>query len=189
MFGKASILPVIKDHVNTLYSYDGGLDAHDDKANAKTKGPEIRIRDLLFFFGSPLLIGAGAAFMLRIQLENVGELVAGASILAGFSFGLAIFVFELRMSLTKGGHVPKGDQVESHIDELFSNVAYSIIAGLFLVIAAIICNVYAALPEEPQFLGAGTWWTFALTSLAFHYLLTMFMCIKRLRWAYKSFTR
>lgn len=187
MLGKASIISVVKDHVDTLYTYDDGRDPHDDRSG--TERPRIRIKDLLLFFGSPILIGALTAFLLRVQLQNVGELVAGASILAGFSFGLSIFVFELRMTLTKDGFVPKGDPVETHIDELFANVTYSIVAGLFLVLAAVICDVFVALPKAPEFMGAGTWWTFALTALAIHYLLTMFMCIKRLRWAYRVFTR
>lgn len=173
MSSKTAISPLVKDHLRTLRDHRTG---------------RVRVRDYLVQYGAPLAV-AGVGVALGLRLADATHIIAGAAVLAGFSFGLAVFVFQLRLDAVRDPRVPKGSLLLDLIDELFSNVVYSILVGLALVVATISATSFsppAPFWQTPEPLNA--WWTTGVVALALHYLVTIAMCLKRTRAAYRELT-
>ena len=166
MSNKVDPTRVISDHIATL---------HDQRTN------RIRKRDLALHYGLPVGAAVCSTFA-GVRLADAGQIVAGAAVLAGFSFGLAIFVFQLRMDAARDPRVPRGSRLLDLIDELFTNVLYSIVVGLLLTVV----TVAATALQDTKTLDAV--WSGVMVGIAFHYLLTLAMCIKRLHKAYQELT-
>lgn len=173
MSSKTAIIPLVTDHLRTLRDHRTG---------------RARIRDYIVQYGAPIAI-ATAGVALGLRLADAAHIIAGAAVLAGFSFGLAVFVFQLRLDAVRDPRVPKGSLLLDLIDELFSNVIYSILVGLALVVAAISATSFstpAPIWRSPEPLNG--WWTTGVVALALHYLITIAMCLKRTRAAYRELT-
>lgn len=108
--------------------------------------------------------------------------VVGAAVLAGFSFGLSVFVFQLRMDASRDPRVPRGSRLLDLIDELFANVLYLIVVGVGLTVLTVVAATVR--PDDVDRLNA--WWTGAVAALGLHYVLTLGMCVKRMRAAYEE---
>lgn len=171
MAGKAAVLPLVVNHINTL------RDSRTDR---------IRSRDIGTHYFLPLAVAAALPFGLDLRLADAGQVIAGASILAGFSFGFAIWVFELRLHATRDPRVPKGAYLLDLLDELFTNVCYTIVVGLALVVLAVGATSLTSSYEAARVFSDG--WTFALLALGLHYVVTLLMCLKRIVRAYRELT-
>src|SRR5690554_4959265 len=101
MSNKMAVWPLVVDHFETL------RDARTDKP---------RPQDFAWQLGVPLLLGV-AAPLLGARLFDAGEVIAGMAVLAGLSFGLAVYVFQLRMEATRDPRVPRGDPLHDLLDE------------------------------------------------------------------------
>lgn len=172
MSGKTAIRPLVADHLRTF---------RDDRTGKR------RLRDYLVHFAAPAALAAlGVALGLR--LADAAQIIAGAAVLAGFSFGLAVFVFQLRLDAGRDPRVPKGSTLLELIDELFNNVLYSIVIGLALVVAVVAATSFTAPPPGESPAPLSGWWTAGVVALGLHYILTLLMCLKRTRAAYKNLT-
>lgn len=160
--------PVIGGHVATL-------------RNAQTD--KVRWRDVAAQYVLPLVSAVLLAWPAHVRVADVGQVIAGAAVLAGFSFGLGIFVFQLRMEATRDPRVHTGSYLLELLDELFANVTYAVVVGLLFTALA----TAAAAIDASGSAWAGVW-SGAFIFLGAHYLLTLLMCLKRLRRAYREFT-
>lgn len=173
MTSKLALGAIISEHYDTLRDGRTG---------------QVRHRDYLLQLGLPL-VAAVSVPLIGYRLAAVAELLAGAGVLAGFTFGLLIFVFQLRLSAQSDPRVTSGGQLVSLIDELFHNVAYALAVAFVGVLAAVIA-VALVRPDDSgeivQINYVNGWWTLLLTFLAVHYLLLMMMCTKRTLRAYSA---
>lgn len=167
MTSKMAVWPVVHEHMDTL---------RDARTN------RYSLSDMLGQFGVPLLLGAVAP-ILGFRLWDAGQVVQGAAILAGFSFGLAIYVFQLRMEAARDPRIPKGAAVLDLLDELFANVRYSILIGIAVVVIAVAAVAFHQGSEELNAV-----WTGTIIAASVHFILTILMCMKRLGRAYDKFT-
>lgn len=166
MSSKVAALPLVTDHLETLRDHRTG---------------RRRWQDYVLLFVVPILVGSGVAW-LGFRLVDAGQVIAGIAVLSGFSFGLAVYVFQLRLEVHRDPRVPRGDRMLELIDELFANVNYSILAGLVFVSVAIAGTAFT------QVEALNAWWTAGIVAIGAHYLLTLLMCLKRLRAAYRRLT-
>lgn len=161
--GKASLWKVPADHFSTLY-------------DNRTRHPDwrgIAAQTLL-----PLVAGA-MTWKLGAKIADVNGAVSGISIVAGLLFAMAVFLFQLRITLDNDKRLGEEDFVL--VDECMANTLWAILWGVALAVYLIVC-------------GAGKWisndsWGPALTGTAVagtvHFLLVIGMCLKRLRRAYE----
>lgn len=161
--GKASLWRVPADHFSTLY-------------DNRTKRPDWwGIATQAFF---PLVAGV-ATWKLGAKITDISGAVSGISIVAGLLFAMAVFLFQLRITLGDDKRLGEDDFVL--IDECIANTLWAILWGLVLTVYLIVC-------------GAGKWIGSEhlgplLTGIAVvgtvHFLLVIGMCLKRLRRAYE----
>lgn len=167
MASKIQVVPVVRDHVATL-------------RDARTARP--RVGDILTHYALPVSLGI-AIPMLGVRMTDGSQYVAGAAILAGLSFALAVYVFQLRLEAQRDPRIPREAVLLDLIDELFTNVCYSMLVGLALAAVTIAASAYSrsGAPAGPVVTGI-------VIALGIHYLITILMCIKRLRAAYLQLT-
>lgn len=165
MATKTSLTPIIRAHFNTL-------------RNAKTG--RLHWPDFVVQFGLPVLLGIGFGLSGGAS-PDISTLLTVVSILAGLSFALALFVFELRQNLST--RYEKTSTMLARIDVLFQNVLYSVIVGLtstgtgaFSSVVGLDTTIEASL----QVL------TLVLTA---HFFLVLFMCLKRLNAVFRESRR
>lgn len=166
MTTKTNVWPVITDHIDTLVDYQG------------TREPRVSIRDISIQYALPVAAGSICALAVRGPLV-VDGILSGAAILTAFSFGLAVFAFQLRTSTTG----VKGSRRLRLLDEFFANVLYSVVVGLTWSLILMLLSAVQV---------SGAWARAAnalLVTLGLHYLIVMLMCIKRLRATYRDATR
>lgn len=161
--GKASLWKVPADHFSTLY-------------DNRTGRPDWRSIATQVFL--PLVAGT-ATWKLGAKITDVGGAVSGISIVAGLLFAMAVFLFQLRVTLDKAKHLGEDDFIL--VDECMANTLWAILWGVALAVYLIVC-------------GAGKWisnnsWGPMLTGIAVagtvHFLFVIGMCLKRLRRAYE----
>lgn len=168
MSNKAAVFPLVVDHLRTLSGPGGGSRGRWEIAG---------------HYVMPL-VASGVAVRIGARLTDAGQLIGGAAVLAGFAFGLSIFVFQLRLDAGRDPRVPRGGLLLELIDELFKNVSYAILIGLILVAVAVAGTSYADADAEHL----NGWWTFAITAIGIHFIVTIAMCLKRIRSAYRQLT-
>ena len=161
--GKASLWRVPAAHFSPLY----------DTRTGRPDWRGIAAQALL-----PLIAGT-ATWKLGAKIADVGGAVSGISIVAGLLFAMAVFLFQLRITLDNDKRLGENDFVL--VDECMANTLWAILWGVTLAVYLIVC-------------GAGKWigndsWGPALTGIAVagtvHFLLVIGMCLKRLRRAYE----
>ena len=166
MTAKTNVWPVVSDHIGTLVSYESDQTSR------------VSARDIAVQYVLPVLTGAACALATE-SLISIGNILAGAAIMTAFSFGLAIFAFQARTSITG----VKGSRRLRLLDEFFANVLYSVLVGLAWSLLLMVLAVVDV---------SGAWSRVAnglVTAVGLHYLVVMLMCIKRLRAVYRDLTR
>lgn len=134
--------------------------------------------DFIVQVGLPVALGV-TTWWLGVMLDDVTGAVAGVSIVAGLLFSMAVFLFQLRLTL-KGDNRLKGEDYQL-VDECMKNTLWAILWGLVLALYLVIC-------------GAGKWMntpvagpimTGIAVGASLHFVLVIAMCLKRLRRAYE----
>lgn len=161
--GKASLWRVPADHFGTLYNNRTG----------RTDWWAITWQVLL-----PL--GAGiATWRIGATIADVGGAVSGISIVAGLLFAMAVFLFQLRITLESDKRLGQDDF--ALVDECMANTLWAILSGLALVLYLVVAGAGKWIGHE----GPGPVLTGIAVGGASHFLLVIAMCIKRLRRAYE----
>lgn len=169
MATKTSLRGIVVDHLNTL-------------RDARTQ--HVSVLDVAIQFGIPVVLGIGLP-LCGIRLVDIGQVIAGIAVLAGFTFGLLVFVFQLRLQVATDPRVV-GTNLRELIDELFTNVAYALLVGLACVTLSV---AYVSLRHIPYVSASGALGGVSsgvLVAGVAHFLLTLAMCTKR---AYRAYQR
>jgi hypothetical protein len=161
--GKAALWRVPADHFGTL-------------RNHATDRPSVV--DFTIQIGLPVALGA-VTWGLGVMLDDVTGAVAGVSIVAGLLFSMAVFLFQLRLSL-EGDSRLTGDDYEL-VDECMKNTLWAILWGLLLALYLVISGAGKWM-DTPI---AGPVMTGIAIGASLHFVLVIAMCIKRLRRAYE----
>lgn len=168
MATRTSVTRIVTSHFGTL-------------RNHATQAPSARsyLVQIAFPIGAAVV-----AVLLGFRLRSSDEILAGLSILAGLLFALLVFVFQLRLQVTQDPRIPRGSVLLRLLDDLFANVAYSVVVGLVAASAALIAG---SIVEADKALNS--WWTGVLIALTVHFGLNIAMCLKRTQAAYHHLTR
>lgn len=160
--GKASLWRVPADHFSTLY------DNRTGKPDWRAMSSQV---------GLPLVAGA-VTWWLGAKMSDVGGAVSGISIVAGLLFAMAVFLFQLRITL--GNDQRLGEDDFALVDECMANTLWAILWGLTLALFLIVCGAGKWIGNA----GSGPVLTGIAVAGALHFLLVIGMCLKRLRRAY-----
>lgn len=171
MSSKVSPVPIVREQLGTL-------------RNHRTGRPSVV--DWLVLVGLPLVLGF-AMWATKTLVVDAGQLLAGLAVLTGFVFGLLVFVFQLKLSATQDPRVPAGGILSNLLDELFANIAYTVLVGLVSVVLILVStSIGSALPPAA---GAttvlNTVWSAVVVGALAHFSLMLLMCLKRTHLAYK----
>lgn len=150
-------------------------------------------------FALPVVIGV-TIWRVGFRVTIVGDLIAGFSVLAGFLFGLVIFVFQLRLGMTSDPRVQSKVLLPTLVDQTFSNVLYAVLVSFALIATTVtaaatephtpLVTTPAALPggiptvEAGVALGLEPWVSGVVIGLAVHLLAVVHMCLRRTHRAY-----
>lgn len=161
--GKASLWSVPADHFRTLY----------DNRTGRPDWWAIAWQAIL-----PL--GAGVAvWKLGAKMSEVGAAVSGISIVAGLLFAMAVFLFQLRVTL--GTDKRLGEDDYALVDECMANTLWAILWGLALALFLIVGDAGKWIGDDQT----GPVLTGIAVAATVHFLLVIGMCLKRLRRAYE----
>lgn len=161
--GKASLWRVPADHFRTLY-------------DNRTKRPDwsgITAQGLV-----PIIAGL-VTWWLGAKFTDVSGAVGGVSIVAALLFPMAIFLFQLRVSLPDDKRL--GDADYALVDECMSNTLWASLWGLGLALFLIVTGAGDWIKVD----GSGPILTGIAVAAATHFVLVIAMCLKRLRRAYE----
>ncbi len=161
--GKASLWSVPTDHFRTLY----------DNRTGRPDWWAIAWQTIF-----PL--GAGiAVWKIGAKLTEVSAAVAGISIVSGLLFAMAVFLFQLRLTIGKDKRLGEDDFVL--IDECMANTLWAILWGLGLALFLIVGDAGKWITDDQ----IGPALTGITVTATMHFLLVIGMCLKRLRRAYE----
>jgi hypothetical protein len=177
---KWSVIRIVTDHVGTL-------------VDSRKKHRPIRARDMLVFYGIPLLLGIlvilpvfnfswlaakpGYQQIAEFRVRGLEGILSGVSIYTALLFGLLIQIFQI-----KSRFLDRADSRAVAIkrnDELESNVSYAVLIGIFTTGYLIL--VVATTPKDSS---AGRIPSAIICVLIVHLILTLFMVLKRARLVY-----
>ncbi|WP_322859249.1 hypothetical protein U8D42_03260 [Mycobacterium europaeum] len=168
MDSKFSVLPTIGDHYRTLV---------DQNVPGRPYWP-----DYIVLISLPCAAGAFVGWL--FHLRELGSYIAGVAIFTALLFALVIYVFQLRVQLLSNATVPRDGKLVEFVDQLFANVNYAVVVGVIATAAAMIAATTS--DDKGQVNGL---WSGILTALSLHLMLVVFMCIKRVRAAYREIAR
>jgi hypothetical protein len=149
-------------------------------------------RQIIAQFAIPIALG-GFVVWAQFRVTIIGELIAGFSVLAGFLFGLVIFVFQLRLGMSHDPRVQTRAKLPGLIDELFSNVLYAVGVAFALIFLAVVAAATEPLVIDLTtpaaqagsaavvLVGLDPWVSAAVVVVAAHLLAVIAMCMKRTR--------
>ena len=169
MDSKFSVLPSIRDHYDTL------VDQHHPDS---FYWPDWAVL-VGFPIGSGIIVGCVMAAR-NAAMNEIGSYIAGVAIFTALLFALVIHVFQLRMQLDNDDRVPRGGDLTKFVDQLFANVNYAVVVGVVTTAASMVASAFASDGR------IGSIWAGILCALGLHLFLTVFMCIKRIRAAYRE---
>lgn len=135
--------------------------------------------DYLTLLGVPTAAGLWVGFFAKLQ--DMSSYIAGVAIFTALLFGLVVYVFQLRMALLDNPNVPRDGNLVQFIDQVFANVNYAVVVGMIATALGIIAALTAA--DDGHISGV---WSGVVVALGVHLMLVVFMCIKRLRAAYRE---
>lgn len=162
---KTSVVEVVREHYRTFY-------------DARTGKP--RWQDYVMPVAVPLVAAAVSA-ALGWRMSSAATLTNGLAILTGLLFALVVFVFQLRLDVTRDPRHEGQLSLRTRIDELFQNVLYAILVGLTATVLSVIAD--AATSTDGQ---VSRWWTAVMIAVGGHAVATVLQCLKRTLRAYRA---
>ncbi len=170
--GKICLKGIFERYCKTLHSVDDN---------------SLYIPDALIHLGLPLaffifaIIKAEHVIQLRAFFPNA---ITAISVISGFMCGLAVMIFELRISLDQSrGELGESAQEIELIDELFSDVLWCVVVGFLTV------GFMAFSGGESDTSLANSLFTALALGLCVNFVIVAFMCIKRIDACYQFVSR
>lgn len=175
MSSKVSPRQIVTDHYATLYNHATGRRS---------------LLDWGLAWGLPFAGGLWV-FVRGDRVTDFGQIVAGAAVLTGFTFGLLIFVFQLRLECGRSGEAPTNGVLAGLLNELFTNVAYATFIGLATTVMVVVSGAIgpATPPGAEHSAQLGPIASAVCVVLGGHFLMTLLMCLKRTYVAYDRSAR
>ncbi|MBF4590433.1 hypothetical protein [Curtobacterium sp. VKM Ac-1395] len=141
--------------------------------------------DFLLQLPLPVVLGA-ASWWFDARINDASAIVGGASVLSGFLFGVVIYVFQMRQSLSHDPRVQRQALLPRLVDELFANVLYAVVVSFVLTGAALVTAATQEHTKQGVLIPTPPWITGALVLVAVHLFAVVWMCVKRLRSSYRE---
>lgn len=170
--GKISLRSIFVRYLRTLHSVD------DDS---------LYVPDILFHFGSPLglfiwaIVKTDSAADARGYFANA---MTAISVISGFMCGLAVMIFELRINLSQSnGELGENAREIELIDELFSDVLWSVVVGFLSV------GCMAISGEINDTAAVNNLFTAFSLALCCNFIVVTLMCLKRIDVCYQFISR
>ncbi|MEU5078167.1 MULTISPECIES: hypothetical protein [Streptomyces] len=161
MIRMIDLVPIIKDHFQTLRSHATN---------------QVMWGEISFFLGAPVLLGAFGAF-LDWKVKGVGNILAAFAILAGLLFNLLVLLFDVAAKAAQAGGLGPQNVRLKLAKQLQANVTYALLMALG---AAGILGVASGMGMEK----INRWLSSILVALLTHFILTLFMIMRRIRSAF-----
>lgn len=161
MIRMIDLIPIVKDHFRTLRS-------HADN--------RILWGEVVFFFGTPVIVGAVGVF-LKWKVGGVGNILAAFAILAGLLFNLLVLLFDVAAKAAESGGINSQNVRLELAKQLQANVTYALLIAL---VAAGILGVASGMGMEK----VNRWLSGVLIVLLTHFTLTLLMIMRRIRSAF-----
>lgn len=133
----------------------------------------------------PVLAGL-LGWNFNFRLKEIGDLIGGLALFSGFLFALVIFVFQLRLTVTNDPRVQQKALLPQLIDELFANVAYSVIVAVVAAGAAMVASSFNEFDKSGTDIGLTPLLSSILLALTLHLVLMILFCLKRTVSAYRE---
>lgn len=160
--GKASVVEIARDHFLTM-------------RDNRTGRPSIG--DVIEQIVVPVALG-GLAVWQNWHLNDATGAIAAIAIVAALMCSMAVFVFQIRLQIHQDPRLTDEDFVL--VDEVFSNVLWAILVGLLLALFLVVVGAAGLLKDKHW----GRWTTGFAVAVGAHFLVVIFVCLKRLRRAY-----
>lgn len=135
--------------------------------------------DYATILGVPVVVGSWAAASVR--LRDMASFIGGVAVFTALLFALVIYVFQLRMALLDNPNVPRDGALVGFIDQVFANVNYAVVVGVITTALGMAAAVSAG--DDGR---SSRVWSGVVVAFGVHLMLVVFMCIKRLRAAYRE---
>jgi membrane associated rhomboid family serine protease len=164
MDSKFSVLPTIRDHYRTL------VDQNDD---------EWYWPDYAVLLGVPAAGGVAVGYF--YQLRDMAAYIGGVAVFTALLFAMVVYVFQLRMQLLSNPFVPRDGALARFVDQLFANVSYAVVVGIATTVVSMAAAVTA--PDSGH---VNHVWSGVVVGFGVHLMLVVFMCLKRIRAAYRE---
>ncbi|MER5654278.1 hypothetical protein ABT076_14835 [Streptomyces sp. NPDC002131] len=161
MIRMIDLVPIIKDHFQTLRSHATN---------------QVMWGEVAFFYGAPVLLGALGIF-LNWKVQGVGNILAAFAILAGLLFNLLVLLFDVAAKAAEAGGLGAQNARLKLAKQLQANVTYALLIALA---ASGILGVASGMGMEK----INRWLSSVLVVLLTHFLLTLFMIMRRIRSAF-----
>lgn len=163
--GKSSVVDIARDHFLTL------------RDNRKREFA-LNAGDMFEQIALPVLFGL-FTWWRGWSLGDATGAIAGISIVAALMCAMAVFIFQIRQQIHHDDRLNDDDFVL--VDEVFSNVMWAILVGLFLALYLVVCSAAGLLEDT----ATGHIMTAVAVAFGFHFVFVVGMCLKRLRRAYQ----
>ncbi|NEA42334.1 hypothetical protein [Streptomyces sp. SID11385] len=140
--------------------------------------------DYITFVGIPFSAATITAVVTaqgNFALVEVTRLLGGIGVFTGLLFGLLTNTFTLSLRVRRDEGLPPDHKMVKQVDELFANLAWSVVIGCLLVTAIVAAGATHSPADalEPP-------WTWMMVFLFLHLMLTVLMALKRLWFAHQD---
>lgn len=142
------------------------------------------LRSRAFQAGLPVVAGAATLLPGLVWAKDL-EILSGVAIVTGLLFAALIFLIQMRHQVRVGpdAQAARSKRDKANIDNGFYSSAYATVVGIFIIVALVAQAMLAPI-GWPWFRIASNWIIYALFA---HFLMTMWLCIRRLWRMYKVF--
>lgn len=183
MLNKINVKSIVQDHVRTLHI---------------TGSKKVHVWDIVLFYVFPtaVMLASLLGLGLRVSESLANALFTGVSIFAGLLFNVQILIYDnIRHVKTTDEELPAVTRYRRFLfNELFSNVSYAIFVCLVMMVLIGLFNLTfeGGWLESVRHQIEGWLDPIALTvqflvlTVALHFILTMFMVLKRVHLLLKN---
>ncbi|RME12724.1 MAG: hypothetical protein D6816_00635 [Bacteroidetes bacterium] len=166
MSTKINIAQIIRDHLDTLRTY---------------QGRRLIVQDVLFFYGIPVVLALGLVWMgLSITSFLSTILITSLSIFAALLFNLLLLAYDIVQRPDKGRQKLK----RRFLKEAYANISYCILISLISVLVLLAFEILSPLLEKTgQAIFSACFEKaifFIVYFLVIHFFLSLLMVLKRI---------
>lgn len=164
MSRKINVLEIARAQLSTFQGYGG----------------RVVLGDIATFLGLPVVMGVAAA-LFAPPIHTVSSLLTGASVFSGLLVALLVNIFNFSVKVRRDEKVRPEQKLARTVDELLTNAAWTVLAGLALVV---LLAVASATQEPTRPLDRA--WVGVLAGFSAHLILNILMVLSRIWTAHED---